>query len=81
MKELAHTFGGLLRPMIETVDRFGLKARHLRVHKRAVDQFYRSLSTWNYRSEVASGYKRRFEKNRGRLFTFLDHDGVPLEQQ
>ena len=76
MKELAHTFGGLLRPMIETVDRFGLKARHLRVHKRAVDQFYRSLSTWNYRSEVASGYKRRFEKT-GRLFTFLDHDGVP----
>ena len=28
-------------------------------------------------TEVAAGYKKRFEKNRDRLFTFLDHDGVP----
>jgi hypothetical protein len=26
---------------------------------------------------VAVSYKRRFEKNKARLFTFLDHDGVP----
>jgi hypothetical protein len=28
-------------------------------------------------SEVARGYRKRFEKYRGKLFTFLDHDGVP----
>jgi predicted RecB family nuclease len=77
MKEVAFTFGRLLRPMIETIDRFGLKAHHLRPHKRAVDRFYHSLSIANYRTEVASGHKRRFEKNRGKLFTFLEHDGVP----
>ncbi len=26
---------------------------------------------------MAAGYVRRFEKNRDRLFTFLDHDGIP----
>jgi predicted RecB family nuclease len=40
MEELAHAFAGLLRPMVETVDRFGLKARHLRTHRPAVKRFY-----------------------------------------
>jgi hypothetical protein len=77
MKQLGYSFGSLLRPMIETVDHFGLKARHLRIHKHAVDRFYRGLARAEYQTEVASGYKKRFEKNRHRLFTFLDHDGVP----
>src|SRR5262249_14736692 len=29
------------------------------------------------RSEVARGYRRRLGKYRGKLFAFLDHDGVP----
>jgi hypothetical protein len=28
-------------------------------------------------SELAAGYQKRLRKNEGRLFTFLDHDGVP----
>jgi predicted RecB family nuclease len=77
MEELAHSFAGLLRPIVQTVDRFGLKARRLRTHRPAVDWFYRALSNREYTTEVAVGYKKRFEKNRDRLFTFLDHDGVP----
>ena len=26
---------------------------------------------------MAAGYKKRFERNWGKLFTFLDYDGVP----
>ena len=77
MKGIAERFARLVRPMIETVDRFGLKARYLRKHKRSVDQFYDSLSKGDFQTEVALGYKKRFEKNRSKLFTFLDHDGVP----
>lgn len=77
MKGIAERFALLVRPMIETVDRFGLKARYLRKHKRSVDQFYDSLSKGDFQTEVALGYKKRFEKNRSKLFTFLDHDGVP----
>src|SRR6195952_6103821 len=74
---LAHEFAGLLRPMVETVDRFGLKAHHLRGHKQAVDRLYRDLAARDYRTGLAAGYKKRFEKNRERLFTFLLHDGIP----
>ena len=77
MREIAHAFGALLRPIIEAIDRFGLKARHLRKHKQAVARFYSSLSERNYHTEVAIAYRKRFERHGDRLFTFLDHDGVP----
>jgi hypothetical protein len=77
MKGIADVFGALLQPMIETIDRFGLKARYLRKHKQAVVRFYDALSDRNYQTEVALGYRKRFEKQRDRLFTFLDQDGVP----
>jgi predicted RecB family nuclease len=60
MREVAQDFAGLLRPIVATIDRFGLKTYHLRKHRRAVDRFYRTLSIRSYK-----------------LFTFLDHDGVP----
>ncbi len=77
METLARNFAEILQPIIHTIDRFGLKAYHLRAHKSAVERFYRNLSKQEYASEIAAGYKKRFEKNRQRLFTFLDHDGVP----
>jgi predicted RecB family nuclease len=77
LEEVAHGFARLLRPMVATVDLFGLKAYHLRRHKLAVERFYRALSGRDYKTDVAAGYKKRFEKNRDKLFTFLEHDEVP----
>jgi predicted RecB family nuclease len=77
MRVLAQNFANLLKPMIETVDRFGLKAYHLRPHKDSVKRFYEALAERDYQTDVAIGYKRRFERNSGKLFTFLDHDGIP----
>ena len=37
---------------------------------------YHQLSN-SGQSEMALSYKRRFEKNRDKLFTFLAYDGVP----
>ena len=76
LKGLVQDFALLLRPMIETVDRYGLKAYFLRKHKVGVEQFYMGLSKRHYQSEMALSYKRRFEKNRDKLFTFLAYDGV-----
>jgi Transposase IS66 family len=39
MEQVARSFAGLIKPMIETIDRFGLKAWHLRKHKKAVESF------------------------------------------
>ena len=77
MKHIAHNFAALLKPIVETIDRFGLKACHLHRHKRSVTRFYEALLERDYQTEVAATYQRRFEKYRDRLFTFLDHDGIP----
>jgi hypothetical protein len=77
LKELVRDFAVLLKPMIETVDRFWLKAHFLRKHKIFVERFYKELFKRDYQSEITSYYKKRFEKNRDKLFTFLDYDGVP----
>src|SRR5439155_8239879 len=59
------------------VDRYGLKKHFLRKHLKSVERFYRLLEKADLQSEAASRCKDRFEKNRDRLFTFLEHDGVP----
>lgn len=77
LKGLATDFAALLGAMIETVDRFGLKARFLHKHKAAAGRFFRLLSRRVYQTEAAAKLGKRFEKNRDSLFTFLDYDGVP----
>ena len=77
MKQLARNFTVLLKPMVETIDRYGLKSRFLKKHLPSVRQFYRRLSESNLQSERAAKIKTRLEKNRDKLFTFLEYDGVP----
>jgi hypothetical protein len=77
LKELVKRFGSLVRPMVATVDRHGLKRYFLRKHRKFVDRFYRDLGKAAYHSEAVLKFKDRFERNRDKLFTFLDYDGVP----
>jgi hypothetical protein len=77
LKRVVGGFANLVRPMVDTVDRFGLKTRFLKKHLSSVDRFYKGLSHMSPASEIAVKCKERFEKNRNNLFTFLKHDGVP----
>jgi predicted RecB family nuclease len=77
LKSLAGEFGSLLRGIVETIDRYGLRRRHLGKHRRAVDGFFDTVAGRAPCSEVAEGYCKRLLKYRDKLFTFLDHDGVP----
>jgi hypothetical protein len=77
LKAVASQFGRLLKSIIQTVDKHGLRSAYLARHKSAMNSFFTALSESHYTSEVALGYQARFLKNQGKLFTFLDHDGVP----
>ena len=74
---LAHGFADLLRKVVKTVDRHGLQRTHLQGHRAEVEAFLAKTSAAELQSELASGYQKRFEKYQAKLFTFLDHDGVP----
>ena len=77
LKQVVVGFGDLLKPIIETVDRYGLKKYFLKRHLVHVDRFFRILDRTDCQSEVAVKCKDRFDKNRDKLFTFLRYDGIP----
>jgi hypothetical protein len=76
-KSLAAEFGRLLRSIVDTIDMHGLSKRHLQQHKAEVSGFFRGLEPRVYCSEMAAAYQARFARTEGKLFTFLDHDGIP----
>ncbi len=77
LKQIGKAFADLVKPMIETVDCYGLKARFLKRHLPLVERFYRELSRAHLATEVCEKLKQRLERNREELFTFLRYDGVP----
>jgi hypothetical protein len=77
LKQLAQKMVGVLKPIIDTIDRYGLKQYHLNKHKEDVARFFRYLSEQSFRSEVAEKTQKRLLKYRDKLFVFLDHDGIP----
>jgi transposase IS66 family protein/RNase H-like protein len=77
LRRLVSGFAMLVRPMVATIDCYGLKSRFLRKHKPGVFRFYEELVNTECRSTTAESVKRRLIRNREKLFTFLDYDGVP----
>ena len=76
-KDLGQRFAALLKIIIETIDKYGLKKLHLHKHKSDVQRFFKWLYSTEFVSEVSIKLRARLKKNEGKLFTFLDHDGVP----
>jgi transposase-like protein len=77
LKRLVGAFACLVKPMVETVDRHGLKERFLRKHRIFVDRFYKRLNGGFGAGEPARKIIERLQKNRNTMFTFLDFDDVP----
>jgi hypothetical protein len=77
LKRLVEDFAHLVKPMIATVDRHGLKKRFLAQHRTAVDRFYGHLGDGLGTGMAATKLVERLVKNRAKMFTFLDFDGVP----
>ncbi len=68
----------LIIPMMEAVQKYGLKKRHLQKFMQHVSTFYAGIITGKrYTSELVVKYQKRFVRYRESLFTFLQHDGIP----
>lgn len=68
----------LLLPILADAQKFGLKAFHLRKHRPRVDAFYKNvIDNRSTGQELINKFQKRFERYRESLFTFLECDGVP----
>jgi hypothetical protein len=77
LKLITHPFGRLLRSIVTTIDTHGLKRHVLKQHQGAVEDFFRSLAEHSSTSDAAEALRARLLKYRDKLFTFLQYDGVP----
>lgn len=77
LKELASRFTTLMTPIIEAIDRYGLRKRHLAKFVREADRFRNWVAGEFFTSKAAQRYQNRIGRYGDRLFTFLSHDGVP----
>lgn len=76
-KNIVCNLGELLRKIIGTANEYGLKKRNLNKHHKDVDRFYSNFIDKKYDDDLVSSYQKRFLKNKDKLFTFLDYDGIP----
>jgi len=76
IKGIATSFAELLRGIVKTIDRWGLKSLFLRKHLVDVARFYRQLPKTGEVSAATLKWNGRLQRERDKLFTFLKHDGV-----
>jgi hypothetical protein len=69
--------GSLLRSIITTIDKYGLKKIHLNKHKKDVEHFYTKIISKPFESELAQSYQKRLSKYREKIFLFLEYDNIP----
>jgi predicted RecB family nuclease len=68
----------LLVPIFQAVNKFGLKAYHLKKFMHPVERFYdRHVLPCSYACEITERYRKRFMRHRDSLFRFLVEDGIP----
>jgi hypothetical protein len=61
----------------DNIYKYGLKKRNLSKHVKNVSRFYDEAIRVHSKCELIETYRKRFERYRESLFTFLEGDGIP----
>lgn len=68
----------LILPIFATIEKYGSKKCHFNKFNKNIDEFYnRVILNENYISEITIKYQTRLKKHWTNLFTFLDFDNIP----
>ena len=76
-KTIVLNFSKLLNDIVLTINKYGLKKRNLNKHKKDVAVFFRTLNNMEFETELCEKWQKRFYSLREELFTFLNYDGIP----
>jgi hypothetical protein len=73
---MSKAFTVLLKKIVETIDRFGLKRYFLKKYTRDIVSFFSTIEGNSFRTEIGVKYQNRFMRHRNKLFEFIKHDNV-----
>jgi len=78
LQEFVSAVKNLIVPIIEAIDQYGLRTKHLCRFKKQVDELYAAaIGSKEYALDVTKKYQKRLARYRESLFRFLDQDGIP----
>lgn len=77
LKLITQPFGMLVRKIVETIDKYGLKKKYMIRHSKEVEVFFESIDKLKISSDTAEALRARLIKNRHKRFEFINHDGIP----
>ena len=78
LEKLALEVKSLIVPVMNDVQKYGLKKHFLYKFKKNVDIFYkRAINDKQFKSDLAQKYQKLFIRYQDSLFTFLEQDGIP----
>lgn len=65
-------------PILHTIQKYGSKKRHLNKFKKSIEQFYKKcIENSVYNFEVTVKFQKRFLRYKNSLFTFMEEDNIP----
>jgi hypothetical protein len=67
----------ILKSPVLCIDEGDVTRWHLHKHKREAEAFLSGVDARTFSSDLALTYPKRLKKVGSKLFTFLDYDGVP----
>ncbi len=68
----------LIVPILHTIQKYGLKIRHLNKFKKSIDKFFRdSVDSVTYTFDVTKKYQKRLKRHKDSLFIFMTEDDIP----
>jgi predicted RecB family nuclease len=77
LKSIASKFSSLLKDIVNAIDRYGLKRRHLNKYRIRAERFCDWVINQPFKSDSSKTYVRRIAKYRRFMFAFLAYDGIP----
>jgi hypothetical protein len=77
MRSIAEPFGRLLKEIVLTIDKYGLRHRYLNKYVKRAERLCGTIADGQFTSPAAAKYQQRFEKYREKIFAFLRYDAVP----
>ena len=68
----------LITPIFTSIEKYGSKKYHLNKFRKKIDNFYNQIiMREDYNSEITMKYQTRLKKHWKNLFTFLEFDNIP----
>jgi hypothetical protein len=77
MRFIAEPFGQLLKEIVITIDKYGLRRRYLSKFVKPAEKLCAAIVGGQFTSPTATKYQQRFENTEIRYSHFLRYDALP----